>query len=110
MTSPLGRLPKALAVTAATAIVLGGCVFYPLTTMEYDPECNAIQKHMSLTSTQVEAFIGCHDRGCVELLALAGVISATSFVISGSIAVVGDVVYWLEARQQCRKSRDENGD
>ena len=109
MTSPIERWPKALALIAVTSVVLGGCVFYPLTTMEYDPECNAIQKHMSLTSTQVEAFIGCHDRGCVELLALAGVVSATSFVISGSIAVVRDVVYWLEARQQCRKSSDENG-
>ena len=103
MTSLVDTLSKALIFTA---IALGGCVFYPHTTMEYNAACDTVQRHMSLNSAQVEAFVGCHDRGCVELLVLAGVISATSFVISGSIAVVGDVVYWLEARHQCYRKAD----
>ena len=85
---------------------LGGCVFYPQTITEYNPACDTIQRHMKLNSTQVEAFIGCHDRGCAELLVLAGVVSAATFVISGSIAVVGDVVYWLEAQGQCQRRRE----
>ncbi len=36
-----------------------------------------------------------------ELLVIAGAVSATSLVISGSIAVVGDAVYWLERRSRC---------
>lgn len=85
---------------------LTGCVFYPHTTMEYNPACDTIQRHMKLNSTQVEAFIGCNDRACAELLVLAGVVSAASFVVSGSIAVIGDIVYWLEAKAQCRKTGD----
>jgi len=86
--------------------VLSGCVFYPQTTLQHNPTCDAIQRHMKLNSTQVEAFVGCHDRGCAELLLLAGVVSAASFVVSGSIAVVGDIVYWFEAQAQCRKTGD----
>jgi hypothetical protein len=56
---------------------------------------------MTLQTNQVEAFVGCRNEGCVELLVLAGVVSAATFVVSGSIAVVGDVVYWLEAKSQC---------
>jgi len=103
MASRFSILPKA---HVFAIVVLGGCVFYPHTTMEYNPACDTIQRHMKLNSTQAEAFVGCHDRGCVELLVLAGVVSAASFVISGSIAVVGDIVYWLESQSQCRKTGD----
>jgi len=32
---------------------------------------------------------------------LAGAVSAASFVVSGSVVVVGEVVYWLEAKGRC---------
>ena len=37
----------------------------------------------------------------ISVLVIAGAVSATSLVISGSIAVVGDAVYWLERRGRC---------
>ena len=101
MASRFRILPK---TRILAVVVLAGCVFYPHTTMEYNPACDTIQRHMKLNSTQVEAFLGCNDRACAELLVLAGVVSAASFVVSGSIAVIGDIVYWLEAKVQCRKT------
>jgi len=85
------------------SVGLYSCIYFPMTTTEYDPACGIIKRHMSLQTNQVEAFVGCQNEGCVELLALAGVVSAATFVVSGSIAVVGDVVYWLEAKSQCQK-------
>ena len=95
---------KAFSIALVLASVgLYSCVYLPMTTKEYDPDCGIIKRHMSLRTNQVEAFVGCQNEGCVELLMLAGVVSATTFVVSGSIAVVGDVVYWLEAKKLCHQ-------
>jgi len=88
-------------VLGFASVGLCSCIYLPMTTSEYDPACGVIKRHMSLQTNQVEAFVGCHNEGCAELLVLAGVVSATTFVVSGSIAVVGDIVYWLEAKSQC---------
>jgi len=88
-------------VLISASVGLCSCIYLPMTTSEYDPACGIIKRHMTLQTNQVEAFVGCRNEGCVELLVLAGVVSAATFVVSGSIAVVGDVVYWLEAKSQC---------
>ena len=80
---------------------LAGCIFLPQTTIGYDPACGVTERHMTLQLYQVGAFVGCQNERCVELLAAAGVISAASFVVSGSIVVVGEAVYWLEAKSRC---------
>jgi hypothetical protein len=80
---------------------LSGCIFLPATTSEYDPGCDIIQRHVVLRGHQIEAFYGCQNDACIALLALAGAVTASSVVISGSVAVVGDMVYWLEAKGQC---------
>ena len=82
---------------------LAACIFLPETTREYDPECGIVKRHMVIKAYQLEAFYGCSNEGCVELLVLAGVVTASSVVISGSVAVVGDIVYWLEAQRQCAR-------
>ena len=81
----------------------GGCVFLPETTVEYDPECDISRRHMVLRGYQVEAFYGCRNEGCIDLLILAGAVTVSSVVISGSVAVVGDIVYWLEATGRCAR-------
>jgi hypothetical protein len=37
------------------------------------------------------------------IVAVAGVTAAASAVVSGSIAVVGNVVYWLERQGRCER-------
>lgn len=81
--------------------VLGGCLFLPQSTTRYDPGCGILENHMTLQAYQVAAFGGCRNEGCAELLVLAGAVSAASFVVSGSVVVVGEVVYWLEAKGRC---------
>lgn len=98
----LGVWIAALAVVAS----LAGCVvFTPVTTTAYNPECATIERHMKLQANQINVLVGCQNEGCIQALALAGVVSATTLVVSGSVALVGDIVYWLEARGKCREAQ-----
>ena len=99
----VGLRPRARAAALALGTAaLGGCViFMPETTNRYNPACGTMERHMELRAYQTAAFVSCRNEGCAELLVLAGAVSAASLVVSGSIAVVGDIVYWLEAVQRC---------
>jgi len=51
--------------------------------------------------------MGCANEGCVTLVVAAAATAAVSAVISGSIVIAGNTVYWFERRGQCRRpSRD----
>lgn len=98
--------PKSSVLTrawVATALVLGGCVFLPVTTTEYDSQCEFTRRHMVLKPHQLDALVGCQNEGCGALLVIAGAVTAASVVVSGSVAVVGDTVYWLQDEGQCRR-------
>lgn len=98
--APLPR-PRA-ALLAAPLLLLGaGCIVLPRTAEVYDPKCRTFVKQIVL-ETEVVGFIGrCHNDGCAALLASMGIVSAASAVISGSVAIVGNVVYWAERQGRC---------
>lgn len=83
------------------ALLLAGCVVVPRTVETYDPHCRMVARQMTLDAMQVATLGGCSNGGCVTLLAAAGVTAAASAVVSGSIAVVGNIVYWLERQGRC---------
>ena len=56
---------------------------------------------MSLEAHQVASIVGCKNEECVALLVAAGVVSAATAVVSGSVVVTGNVVYWLEEKGSC---------
>lgn len=84
------------------AALLSACVVVPRTDSVFDPDCQMQRRQMTLEVHQIGAFGGCANDGCVALLVGAGVVVAASAVVSGSIAVVGNVVYWIERQGQCR--------
>jgi len=83
--------------------VLQACVYVPRTTEVYDSDCRVTSKKMILQPVQIVAIQGCANEGCAALLVAAGATAAASAVISGSIVVVGNVVYWFERRGRCRR-------
>jgi hypothetical protein len=85
----------------AAAALLAGCVLVPRTVHTYDPGCRVTVRTMELQAVQIAWFNGCSNEGCGVLLAAAGATAAASAVISGSIMVVGNVVYWLERQGTC---------
>ena len=103
MLNPGGDAPllRSTHLLLAAALCLCSCIFVPRTTQRYDPACGITERHMTLDAYQVGAFGGCRNEGCAELLVLAGAVSAVSLVVSGSVVVVGEVVYWLEAKGRC---------
>lgn len=95
---PLKALSRLLA-----ACLLSSCVVVPRTEIVFDDECKVLRRRMVLDMHQIGVFGGCSNDGCVALLVGAGVVTAGSAVVWGSIAMVGNVVYWLERQGQCFK-------
>jgi hypothetical protein len=89
-------------ISLSLAALLAACVVVPRTDSVFDHDCQMQRRQMTLEVQQIGAFGGCVNDGCVALLVGAGVVAAASAVVSGSIAVVGNVVYWLEQQGQCR--------
>lgn len=87
----------------AAAGLLAGCVVVPVTRDVYDPNCRMERREVTLEAAVVGQFGSCSGQGCAALLAGLGLVSAATLVVSGSIAVVGNVVYWLEHEANCRK-------
>ena len=82
-------------------MLLSGCVYLPETSVRYDPKCGVYERKMTMQPYQVGTLMGCRDEGCVAGLVAAGVVSAASAVVTGSVVVVGNVVNWLEKQGQC---------
>lgn len=95
------RLVRALAALAVWA--LAGCVVVPVTRDVYDPDCRLMRREVTLEAAMLGQFHSCSGQECSALLATLGVVSAATLVVSGSLAVVGNVVYWLEHEANCRR-------
>lgn len=90
---------------ALSAALLQGCVYLPHTATVYDEKCNVHYREMSLQPYQVAQFAGsCNHRDCAYLLVGLGAVSAASAIVSGSIVVAGNLVYWFEKQGQCAAS------
>lgn len=100
MTLPHCRAPLA-ALGALGALTLAGCIVVPRSAEVYDPKCRTYVKQIVLETEALGAIGGCRNDGCTALLAAMGIVSAASAVVSGSVAVVGNIAYWVERRGQC---------
>jgi hypothetical protein len=81
-------------------LLTSACVVVPVTVEGYDSECRLVTHHMELKTVQVgaqEPYLRCEGGNCVVVLG----VTAASLVVSGSIVVVGNVVYWAEQRADC---------
>lgn len=87
----------------ALAALLSGCVYLPRTVEVYDEDCRIQARQMVLELHQVAVFGGCVNEGCVAMLVTFGAVTAASAVVSGSIVVAGNAVYWFEKRGRCAR-------
>lgn len=89
----------ATAVLAAT--LASACVIVPVTTAGYDPDCRLVTHHMQLQAVQLAQINQCSGQGCEMMVIAALGVTAASAIVSGSIAVVGNIAYWAERRAGC---------
>lgn len=86
-------------------IALAGCVYLPRTTEAYDEQCHVVSKHMTLEPYQLAQLTGCNNETCGPALAVIGAVAAASAVVSGTVVVVGNAVYWIEKQGRCRRTQ-----
>jgi hypothetical protein len=93
-------LRTAFTATLASGLACG-CVIVPVTTAEYDPDCQVVTHHMQLQAVQVAEINHCSNQGC-GVMVIAGLgVTAASAIVSGSIVVIGNIAYWAERRAGC---------
>ncbi|MFT3821638.1 MAG: hypothetical protein QM750_29130 [Rubrivivax sp.] len=93
-------LPRTLLAGGALAL-LAGCIVVPRATQVYDPQCRSYVKQIVLEAEVIGAIGHCSNDGCAVMLASMGIVSAASAVVSGSVAVIGNVLYWAERQGRC---------
>jgi hypothetical protein len=91
-----------MSLLLAVATLLQACVYVPRTTEIYDASCQIVARKMILE----EVPLGnphCANESCVGLLVGAGITATASAVVSGSIVIAGNVIYWFEKQGQCQR-------
>ena len=97
--------PEALRLTAVILLLsLQGCVFVPRTVEVYNSDCQVMSRKMEMQPSQIAGIYGCSNADCAAFLVVAGATAAASAVVSGSIVVVGNVIYWLEKQGRCTRA------
>ncbi len=88
---------------AAPLLALQGCIVVPQTREVYDADCRTVTRQMMLETAVLGSFRSCSNDACVAMLVTTGAVAAASLVISGSIVLVGNVVYWFERQGNCKR-------
>ena len=92
------------ALSLCLAPLMQSCMVVPRTVSSYNAKCQIVERRVTLEAQQVGAVASCGNNAeCAGLLGFYGLVAATSAVVSGSVAVVGNVAYWFERRAECLK-------
>jgi hypothetical protein len=102
----LKSLTRLVSVFTLLAL-LNACVVVPQVHERYDADCRMLRRQITLEA----AYVGgvpryCVGDGCAIYLAAAGLVTAASVVVSGSIAIVGNALYWTEEQRQCGRAAE----
>ncbi len=84
-------------------LALQACVVVPQTRNVYDPECMVMKRQMTLEVAALGSFQSCGGDACMAMLVALGAVTAATAVVSGSVALVGNMVYWFEHQGQCAR-------
>ncbi|MBC7938875.1 MAG: hypothetical protein H7Z19_03780 [Chitinophagaceae bacterium] len=88
--------------------LLQACVLLPRTVETYRPECRIVTRQVVLEPAALGHLHACAGPGCSAALVTVGVVAAASVVVSGSIAVVGNIVYWFEEQGRCDRAPERS--
>lgn len=92
------------ATVLAASLLASACIVVPRTEAGYDPECRITTHRMVLDTVRMQGVNDCNYKQNCIAIAAGLVVTAASAVVSGSIAVVGNIVYWGEQRTGCMLS------
>ncbi|WP_125779241.1 hypothetical protein [Pseudoalteromonas rubra] len=95
------RFKPVAGLSLISLMLLSSCVFAPQDVQYYDDKCKMMMRKKTLTHAQMQAIGQCRGDACALVLAGAGIVSAASLVVSGTIVVAANTVSWLENVQGC---------
>ena len=88
---------------AVVPVLAASCIVIPQTEVVYDPACQVHTRQVTLQAAYLGGFQSCAGEGCAAMLATMGIVTAASVVVSGSIALVGNIVYFMELQGRCQR-------
>jgi hypothetical protein len=98
------RLPTV--ALSLSAFLLAGCAASVKVVNVYDPKCQINIRKVTASVEQVRALDACSNEQCVAQVLEVAVSSIAAPIVAGSVAVVGNVVYWLEKAATCRPAAE----
>ena len=78
---------------------VSGCFYVPKIEENKNENCDLITKKMTIEISG-EFPQGCND----ECLLIALGVASTSYIVSGTITVVGNTIHWIEKQGRCEDS------
>ena len=91
---------KILQLTSFLVIFfVSGCFYVPKIEENKNENCDLITKKMTIEN-RGEFPQGCND----ECLLIALGVTSTSYIVSGTITVVGNTIHWIEKQGRCEDS------
>ena len=99
-----------LVASLLLVLSLTGCaMFYPEVADNYQApvDCELSTKALDLKTHTAEGEVrisSCNHSQCMVQLAVYSVVPVGSFIVSGSIVLVGNTAHWLEKQGRCEDS------
>lgn len=86
----------------STISLLTSCIFVPEESknQDYADNCNMFSKELTLSAQEIKGHKCNSDAGAC-LMVYGVIVPVGSFVISGSIVVIGNTLHWLESIGSC---------
>ncbi len=91
-------------ISILTISLLASCVFVPEESekQKYADNCHMYTKQLTLSAEEIKGNLCTSDDSAEACLMVYGVIlPVSSFVISGSIVLIGNTLHWLEYQGPC---------
>ncbi|KZN49307.1 MULTISPECIES: hypothetical protein [Pseudoalteromonas] len=81
--------------------LLSGCIFVSKEVQYYDEQCHITKRKHVLSTEQMASLGNCSGRACAMVMAGAGIVSAASLVVSGTVVMTQNTLSWLEQSRGC---------
>jgi len=93
------------ALLASLVTILISCTFYPKVVHDADNDrCQLSSNKLTLEVSVPNSGFHCNGvsgDGAAACLAVAGIYSVTTAIVSGSIVLIGNTAHWLEKQGKC---------
>jgi hypothetical protein len=92
---------KNVALLGCMTLMLSGCLVLPKVDMNQPVPCPMVTREVTLDTVQLGHIGHCYGDACLFQLTAGTVIFAVSAVVSGSVALVGNTLHWIERTGKC---------